>query len=58
MQIDSSAMDASIDHQALQMLRDVWIQFCGQMKHLRDIFLYLERTYLASEQNMAKATSD
>lgn len=30
----------------LTFFRDVWINFCLKMQTFRDVFLYLERTYL------------
>lgn len=47
MQIDSGASNLSY----LELLKDFWIKFCQQMQSVRDIFLYLERTYLISAQN-------
>ena len=31
----------------LEMLRDFWVKFCFQMKTVSDIFVHLERTYMA-----------
>ena len=33
----------------LTILKNFWIQFCFQMQSVKDMFLYLERTYLTSE---------
>ena len=50
MQIDSDNLAY------LELLKDFWIQFCNQMQSIRDIFLYLERTYLISAQNREDPT--
>lgn len=39
------------DSSFLVMFRDFWIALCTQMQTYRDVFLYLERTYLQKEDN-------
>ena len=55
MQIDSgdgqNANEVSqqiTDFKYLEMLKDYWVEFCTQMQSVRNVFLYLERTYLVS----------
>ena len=53
MQIDSvEEINVLQENSELGMLKDFWLQFCQQMKQISDVFLYLERTYLISAQNM------
>ena len=48
-QIQQDSMQIDSDNLVyLELLKDFWIQFCNQMQSIRDIFLYLERTYLIS----------
>ena len=53
-QIDQLQQDFQRE-QSLTLLKDFWMKFCQEMQIVRDMFLYLERTYLISSQNLENA---
>jgi len=52
MQIDQGTQPAQAGELAL--LRDFWLHFCRQLRSVCDIFIFLEKTYLVSGQNMTQ----
>ena len=51
MRLDQVFLSTLTDSSFLVMFRDFWIALCTQMQTYRDVFLYLERTYLQKEDN-------
>lgn len=51
-QINSATLpqEESDDVEYLKKMRQFWLTFCQQMQQVRDVFLYLERTYLVYNQ--------
>lgn len=47
MEVDQEQAD---DVEYLKKMRQFWLTFCQQMQQVRDVFLYLERTYLVYNQ--------
>ena len=43
---DASGADTASEKGIVEVLVSFWIDFCKRMQIIRDVFMYLERTYL------------